>query len=260
MDKNNHFNKIQKITEIIRNSKNMIVLTGAGVSTGSGIPDFRTPGKGLWEKVNPYEVTSIDAFYANPKRFYHFYRPRIEKLNEVASNPSHNAIAKLEEKGYMKWLITQNIDNLHRKAGSKKMIKIHGTLDEAICSKCHSIIPSSELLKMLDSVCGGIPYCECGGIYKPNVTLFGEMLTNLDEAITISSKADLMLIVGSSLQVSPANLLPQYCVKNGGKLIIANQMPTHLDNFAEINIRDDVCVVLPEIVKLIDRLDECEVV
>lgn len=123
-------------------------------------PDFRTPGKGLWEKVNLYEVTSIDAFYANPKRFYHFYRPRIEMLNKVFPNPAHYAIAQLEKKGYIKWLITQNIDHLHQKAGSKKILKIHGTLDEAICTKCHAIIQSYELLKMLDSSSDGIPHCD----------------------------------------------------------------------------------------------------
>ena len=246
---------INKIAELIKNSKNMVVLTGAGVSTGSGIPDFRTPGKGLWEKVDPYEVTSIDAFHENPKRFYHFYRPRIEMLSCVSSNPAHIAIAQLEKMGFAKCLITQNIDNLHRKAGSKRMIKIHGNLDEAICTKCKSVISSTKLLKKLDTSQDGVPYCDCGGIFKPNVILFGEMLPHLDEAINISSMADLLLVVGSSLQVSPVNLLPQYCLENGGKLIIVNFMSTHLDHLAEITIKEDVCLFLPEIVKAINGKD-----
>lgn len=246
-------NKIHKISKLIKSSKNVVILTGAGVSTGSGIPDFRTPGKGLWEKVNPYEVTSIDAFYANPQRFYYYYRPRIEMLSKVSANPAHLAIAHLEEMGFSKCLITQNIDHLHRKAGSKRIIKIHGSLDEAICTKCRSIISSSELLEKLDNSEEGIPLCRCGGIFKPNVVLFGELLPNLDEAIDTSIKADLMLVVGSSLQVSPANLLPQYCLENGGKLIIVNFMSTHLDHFAEYTVKDDVCLILPEIVKNIKQ-------
>ncbi|MEA2022488.1 MAG: NAD-dependent deacylase, partial [Candidatus Caldatribacteriota bacterium] len=222
--------KVNQIAELIRNSKNAVILTGAGVSTGSGIPDFRTPGKGLWEKINPYEVTSIDAFYENPQRFYYFYRPRIEMLSRVLPNPAHKAIAQLELMGFVKYLITQNIDHLHRKAGSKKIIKVHGTLDEAICTKCKKIISSTELLEKLNVSQKKIPRCDCGGVFKPNVVLFGEMLPYLDEAVNISCKADLMLVIGSSLQVSPVNLLPKYCLENSGKLIIINLMSTYFDN------------------------------
>jgi len=241
--------KVNQIAELIKNSKNAVVLTGAGVSTGSGIPDFRTPGKGLWEKVNPYEVTSINAFYENPQRFYYFYRPRIEMLSRVSPNSAHKSIAQLEEMGFVKYLITQNIDHLHRKAGSKKIIKVHGTLDEAICTKCKKIISSTKLLEKLNVNQEGIPRCDCGGVFKPNVVLFGEMLPYLDEAINISCKADLMLVVGSSLQVSPVNLLPQYCLENGGKLIIINLMSTHFDNLAVVTVKNDVCFFLPEVVK-----------
>ena len=135
------------------------------------------------------------------------------------------------------------------------MIKIHGNLDEAICTKCKSIISSTKLLKILDTSQDGVPYCDCGGIFKPNVILFGEMLPHLDEAIDISSMADLLLVVGSSLQVSPVNLLPQYCLENGGKLIIINFMSTHLDYLAEITVKEDVCLFLPEMVKAINGKD-----
>ena len=241
--------KVHQVAELIKKSKYAVVLTGAGVSTGSGIPDFRTPGKGIWEKVDPFKVTSITAFNENPQRFYHFYRPRIEMLSHVSPNPAHKAIAQLEEMGYVKCLITQNIDNLHRRAGSKKVIEVHGTLKEAICQRCRKMISSEKLIKKIDESEEKVPYCECGGVLKPNVVLFGEMLPNLDNAVNKSMRADLMMTVGSSLQVSPVNMLPQYCLDRGGKLIIINFMYTHLDYFAEVAVKEDVCIFLPAVAK-----------
>ena len=241
--------KVNRVAELIKESKYTVVLTGAGVSTGSGIPDFRTPGKGIWEKVDPFKVTSITAFKENPQRFYYFYRPRIEILSRVSPNPAHKAIAQLEEIGYMKCLITQNIDNLHQRAGSKKIIEVHGTLREAVCQRCKKIISSELLIEKLNISKEKVPYCECGGVFKPNAVLFGEMLPNLDSAIYQSMRADLMLTVGSSLQVSPVNMLPQYCLDRGGKLIINNFMSTHLDYLAEVIVKEDVCDFLPAVVK-----------
>jgi len=245
--------KVHQVAELIKKSKYTVVLTGAGVSTGSGIPDFRTPGKGIWEKVDPFQVTSITAFKENPQRFYYFYRPRIEILSRVSPNPAHKAIAQLEEMGYMKCLITQNIDHLHQRAGSKKVIEVHGTLREAICQRCRKMISSEILLKRIDESEDKVPYCECGGVLKPNVVLFGEMLPNLDAAINQSMRADLMITVGSSLQVSPVNMLPQYCLDRGGKLIIINLMSTHLDYFAEVAVKEDVCIFFPAVAKVLRR-------
>ena len=245
--------KINRVTELIKGSKYIVVLSGAGVSTGSGIADFRTPGKGIWEKIDPLKVTSITAFEENPQRFYHFYRSRIEMLSRAFPNSAHKAIARLEEMGYVKYLITQNIDNLHQRAASKKVIEVHGTLSEAICRKCEKIISSEILIKKIDRSEEKVPYCECGGIFKPNVVLFGEMLPNLDNAIYQSMRADLMLIVGSSLRVSPANMLPHYSLDRGGKLIIVNFMSTHLDYSAEVIVREDVCDFLPTIVEALRR-------
>jgi len=245
--------KVSKVAELIKESKYTVVLTGAGVSTGSGIPDFRTPGKGIWEKVDPFKVTSITAFKENPQRFYYFYRPRIEILSRVSPNLAHKAVAQLEEMGYVKCLITQNIDNLHQRAGSKKIIEVHGTLREAVCQKCEKIISSELLIEKIDKSKEKIPYCECGGVFKPNVVLFGEMLPNLDNAVYESMRADLMIIIGSSLQVSPVNMLPQYCLDRGGKLIIVNFMYTHLDYSAEVVVKEDVCDFLPAVVKILRR-------
>ncbi len=244
---------INRVAELIKESNHTVILTGAGVSTGSGIADFRTPGKGIWEKVDPFKVTSITAFKENPQRFYYFYRPRIEILSQVSPNPAHKAIARLEEMGYVKYLITQNIDNLHRRAGSKKIIEIHGTLREAICQRCNQVIPSELLIEKLDSNKEKVPCCECGGVFKPNAVLFGEMLPNLDNAIHESMRADLMIIIGSSLQVSPVNMLPQYCLDRGGKLIIVNFMSTHLDYLSEVVAREDVCDFLPALVEVLRK-------
>lgn len=241
--------KIAELSELLKNSKYTVCLTGAGVSTASGIPDFRTPGKGLWSKVNPIEVTSIEAFQDNPARFYQFYLPRIEELDKVSPNKAHHALAQLEHSGYLHSLITQNIDNLHQKAGSQKVLEIHGNLSRAICYRCGKKISSQLLLEKIKSSDQHIPYCQCGGVFKPEVVLFGEMLTNLDEAIAEANKADLFLVVGSSLQVSPANLLPEYCLARGGELVIINYMKTHLDHKATIIIQQDVVFSLSELVK-----------
>lgn len=245
--------KVNQVVKLIKKSKYAIVLTGAGVSTGSGIPDFRTPGKGIWEKVDPFKVTSITAFDENPQRFYYFYRPRIEMLSRVSPNPAHKAISQLEEMGYIHCLITQNIDNLHQRAGSKKVIEVHGTLRKAICRRCGKIISSELLIQKMDESKEKVPYCECGGVFKPNVVLFGEMLPNLDNAIYESKRADLILTVGSSLQVSPANMLPQYCLNRGGKLVIVNFRSTHLDYLAEAVINEDVCDFLPAVVEVLKK-------
>jgi len=245
--------KVNRVAELIKESKYTVILTGAGVSTGSGIADFRTPGKGIWEKVDPFKVTSITAFEENPQRFYHFYRPRIEMLSRVSPNPAHKAIARLEEMDYVKYLITQNIDNLHQRAGSKKIIEVHGTLREAVCQRCKKIISSELLIEKLNIIKEKVPYCECGGVFKPNVVLFGEMLPNLDNAVYESMRADLMITIGSSLQVSPVNMLPQYCLDRGGKLIIINFMSTHLDYLAEVIVKEDVCNFLPAVVENLKR-------
>ena len=241
--------KIAKVSDLLKNSKYAVCLTGAGVSTASGIPDFRSPGKGIWEKVNPIEVTSIEAFRENPARFYHFYVPRIEELSRVSPNQAHYALARLESAGYLKKLITQNIDNLHQKAGSQNVLEIHGNLSQAICAKCGKKISSELLLGKIENSVQRIPFCDCGGVFKPDIVLFGEMLSNLDEAVSEASRADLFLAIGSSLQVSPANLLPEYSLARQGKLVIINYMETHLDHRAAVVAREDIGTFLTKVCK-----------
>ncbi len=244
-----HQQEIEKVSELLQNSEYTVCLTGAGVSTASGIPDFRTPGKGIWSKINPIEVTSIDAFRENPARFYHFYRPRIEELENVAPNQAHYALVRLEQSNYLQKIITQNIDNLHQKAGSQNVLEIHGNLSQAICTRCGTKISSQLLLEKIKENSQQIPYCRCGGIFKPDVVLFGEVLSNLDEAITEASKADLFIVIGSSLQVSPANLLPEYSLARQGDLIIINYMETPLDYKAALVINQDVGLFLFKVCK-----------
>lgn len=241
--------KVEKVSELLRNSKYTACLTGAGVSTASGIPDFRTPGKGLWANVDPIEVTSIQAFQENPARFYHFYRPRIEELKNVIPNQAHHALVRLEKSDYLQVLITQNIDNLHQKAGSKNVLEIHGNLSQAICNRCSKKISSDLLIEKIKDSTRQIPYCHCGGIFKPDVVLFGEMLSNLEEAVAEASKADLFLVIGSSLQVSPANLLPEYSLARQGDLVIINFMGTPLDHKATVIVNHDAGDFLNEVCK-----------
>ncbi len=190
--------EIEKLAELLKQSKYTVCLTGAGVSTASGIPDFRTPGKGIWSKVDPIEVTSINAFRENPSRFYYYYRPRIEEMRSVKPNLAHYSLVQLENSNYLNVLITQNIDNLHQKAGSKNVLEIHGNLSFAICTNCGERISSQQLIEKIKNDDKQIPYCDCGGVFKPDVILFGEMLSNLEEAIEEASKADLFLAIGSS--------------------------------------------------------------
>ena len=241
--------KIKKVSELLKNSKYTACLTGAGVSTASGIPDFRTPGKGLWAKVDPIEVTSIQAFQENPARFYYFYRPRIEELKKVDPNQAHHALVQLEQSNYLQVLITQNIDNLHQKAGSQNVLEIHGNLSQAICNRCAEKISSDLLIERIKDNAQQIPYCHCGGIFKPDVVLFGEMLSNLEEAVAEASKADLFLVIGSSLQVSPANLLPEYSLARQGDLVIINYMETPLDHKATVVVNQDIGDFLTEVCK-----------
>lgn len=244
--------KLKEISNLIKSSKYIVCLTGAGVSTASGISDFRTPGKGIWSKVDPIEVTSIRAFQENPARFYHFYRSRIEGIQKVSPNKAHLALARLENAGYLNCLITQNIDNLHQRAGSNNVLEIHGNINQAVCYKCGKKISAQSLLEKIRSNKQGIPYCKCGGIYKPDVVLFGEMLCNLNEAINEANKAELFLAIGSSLQVSPANILPEYSIARGGKLVIINYMKTHLDQKSAVVVHEDIGLFLTELCKYLD--------
>jgi NAD-dependent deacetylase len=218
------------------------VLTGAGVSVPSGIPDFRTPGKGLWEKVDPMEVAHINVFRRDPDRFWHFYGDRFATLGDKEPNPAHEAIAELEARGLIRALITQNIDRLHRRAGSRNVVEVHGSIEWSVCPECGAKVGIERVIEMLRS---GIhtPECEaCVTPLKPDVVLFGELLPEeaMSDAYALASEADLLLAVGSSLEVYPVASLPSVTRENGGRIALITQGRTPYDRDAEVKLTGDV--------------------
>ncbi len=233
--------KAQRLAELVRESSCTVALTGAGISVPSGIPDFRTPGEGLWEKVDPMEVAHIDAFRRDPARFWGFYRPRLASLDGVEPNPAHEALAELERRGLLEAVITQNIDTLHRKAGSQRVIEVHGSIRTATCQACGSSFALRDLEELFDAdgavICSG-----CQGQVKPDVVLFGEMLpaAAMAEAEALAARAELMLCVGSSLEVYPVAGLPSVTLGRGGRLAIVTKGPTPYDADAAVRMDGDV--------------------
>jgi len=239
--------QIERAAALIVNSNYAVALTGAGISTPSGIPDFRSPGSGLWEKVNPMLVASVFSFRLRPQAFYEWARPLAKKLLEAEPNPAHLALAELEEMGLLKAVITQNIDNLHQRAGSKRVLELHGNMRQATCLKCRKVVSTQDMIEQFLE--GKVPRCSCGGLLKPNVVFFGEPLPRwvLLEAWGEAERCDLVLVVGSSLEVTPAAEIPFVALRRGAKAIVVNYQPTPLDSRAEVVIRDDVAKVLPQI-------------
>jgi NAD-dependent deacetylase len=242
--------QIEQAVSLIVNSNYVVALTGAGISTPSGIPDFRSPGSGLWEKVNPMLMASAFAFRLRPQAFYEWARPLARKLLEAEPNPAHLALAELEEMGLLKAVITQNIDNLHQKAGSKRVLELHGNMRQATCLKCRKVVSTQGMIeRFLEE--GEVPSCTCGGLLKPNVVLIGEPLPKwvLLEAWGEAERCDLMLVAGSSLQMAPASDIPFVALRCGAKAIVVNYQPTPLDSQADVVIYEDVAEVLPRIIK-----------
>ena len=247
--------KIQQAANLIKNSTHAIALTGAGISTRSGIPDFRSHGSGLWEKSDPMSVASIWSFVENPQGFYDWMKPLAKKMVAAKPNAAHYVLAELEQLGKLHAIITQNIDNLHQRAGSKRVLEVHGHMRQATCIRCFHMTDAAPLLdKFLAD--GDLPTCEvCGGVMKPNVVLFGEMMpvSVMYEADKESKTCDVMLVVGSSLEVVPAADLPLVAKKNGAKIILINDSSTPVDGQATIILRDDVTVALPKILEAIKK-------
>lgn len=244
--------KIDQAVELLGQARHIVALTGAGISTPSGIPDYRSPKSGLWEKaVDMMEVASIYAFRHNPQAFYDWLRPLLQVILDAQPNPAHHALAQLEAAGRLEAVITQNIDLLHSRAGSLNLYEVHGHLREVVCPACHHILPAGDLLNEFITS-GKIPRCgRCHHIMKPNVVLFGELLPwkTMKAAQMYARVADLMIVAGSSLEVAPAGDLPEVALDNGARLIIINFMETHLDRRADIIIRADVADVLPRLVQ-----------
>lgn len=235
--------------ELLRRSTYAVALTGAGLSTASGIPDFRSPQSGLWEQVDPLEVATIYAFRRRPQDFFDWIRPLAQQIIAAQPNAAHYALADLETYGPLKAVITQNIDMLHSQAGSRTVHEVHGHLREATCIHCFDVRPAADLLQQFITT-GAAPLCQkCGGVLKPNVILFGEQLPvrTMNQAKKEARTCDLMLVAGSSLEVAPAGDLPILAKGAGAHLIIVNYEQTHLDHLADVVIHADVADVLPRL-------------
>jgi NAD-dependent deacetylase len=215
--------QVDELAGLIRTHQPCVALTGAGVSTESGIPDFRSAG-GIWAQYDPYEVASIDGFRRDPERVWEFYGRRLGVLADTKPNAAHVALAQLERDGLLQAVITQNVDGLHRAAGSRNVIEVHGTIATASCPRCGRREDPRQLLPL--------PRCaDCGAVLKPDVVMFGELLdpATIDRATELARQAALLLVVGSSLQVYPVAGLPDETLAAGGKLAIVNREPTPYD-------------------------------
>jgi NAD-dependent deacetylase len=236
-----------ELAELVRTRQPCVVLTGAGVSTESGIPDFRSP-TGLWAQVDPMEYGSIEAFWRDPVKVWSFYKPRVAMLTEAQPNPAHTALAELERAGFVQAVVTQNIDLLHERAGSRDVVEVHGSIRTSTCPGCGEQYPLQRVLELLADA--DAPACgSCDGILKPDVVFFGELLppTAIDRAFELARSAALLLVVGSALEVYPVAGLPLETTGAGGEVAIVNRGPTPFDDRASLRIEGSAGEVLPAV-------------
>ena len=235
---------------LIRSAGTVVALTGAGISVPSGIPDFRSPGTGLWENVNPMEVAHIDVFRRDPHRFWHFYGNRFASLRDKRPNGAHFALAELERRGALQAVVTQNIDGLHAAAGTRELIEVHGSIAHSSCLECRRRYELEDVRARLAADHGGVPRCDCGHALKPDVVLFGEFLPEaaMDRATELAERADLLVCVGSSLEVYPVAGLPSITLRAGGAVAIVTAGATQFDDRAALRLSGDVVAELEAVV------------
>ncbi|HSI67036.1 MAG TPA: NAD-dependent deacylase [Planococcus sp. (in: firmicutes)] len=212
----------------LKDSKHTVVFTGAGMSTESGLPDFRSAKQGMWQQKDPSKVASIQALNDNAEEFIDFYRKRVLGLREFGPHKGHELLAKWEKNGFIQSIITQNVDGFHQLAGSENVAELHGTLQTFHCHSCGTSVSSEDFIT-------GSCHCKCGGQLRPSVVLFGEMLPEepFEKAYDAAARADLFIVLGSSLTVSPANQFPLIAKEHGATLVIVNQERTPLDSRAD---------------------------
>jgi NAD-dependent deacetylase len=245
--------KIEQAVGLFSNSSRIVFLTGAGFSTPSGIPDFRSAGSGLWTKFLPMEVASLSTFRYDPEKFFAWLHPLASHMLNAEPNPAHYALSKLEEAGRLEAIITQNIDGLHHRAGSKKVFEIHGTFNSLTCVSCFNKFPAQGLIEPYLQE-GTIPTCpSCRRILKPDVILFEEQLPLRPwmDAQEAARSCDLMVIAGTSLEVMPSSVLPVRALDNGAHLIMINKTETYIDVRADVILQQDVADVIPKIVRAV---------
>lgn len=217
----------RQLADLIRHSRHIVALTGAGISVESGIPDFRSKG-GLWERFDPWEYATIQAFEKNPAKVWVMLKEMDGLLARARPNPAHYALAELEAQGRLDGIITQNVDNLHQAAGSRKVIEYHGNAHRFVCLNCRGHWPREALDFNATPL-----YCYCGGLIKPDVVFFGESIPEkaLYAANSLAINCDLMLIIGTSAEVAPANILPEVAKNNGAAIVENNLEHTRLSLF-----------------------------
>ena len=225
---------VARLAELMRENQPCVVLTGAGVSTESGVPDFRS-ASGMWAEFDPREYATLGAFRADPEKVWRFYVPRFAMLTAVEPNPAHLALAELERRGLVLAVITQNIDLLHERAGSQDVVEVHGSIRTSSCPACGAAYPLAEVEPLIEA--HGAPPCPaCGAILKPDVVFFDELLPEaaITRAVELAEQAALLLVVGSSLEVYPVADLPRSTLDGGGKVAVVNRTPTWVDTRAEL--------------------------
>jgi NAD-dependent deacetylase len=240
---------VTELAALIGERRPCIVLTGAGVSTESGVPDFRSP-TGIWAQFDPLEYGSIQAFHADPEKVWSFYAPRFSMLTEAEPNDAHRALAELELRGYVRALVTQNIDLLHQRAGSADVVEVHGTIRTSSCLGCGATYPLDDVLALLDRA--SVPHCAaCEAVLKPDVVFFGELLPEgaIERAFALSRETELMLVVGSTLEVHPVAGLPLETLAAGGAVAIVNRGPTALDSLATLKVDGSAGEILKAVVR-----------
>ena len=244
-----------KAVNLIKNAQHIVALTGAGSSTPSGIPDFRSTGSGLWTRFLPLEVASLSSFRYHPERFFEWLRPLASHMINAQPNPAHAALAQMEDCGFLRTIITQNIDGLHQRAGSKHVLEVHGTLNSLTCIGCYQQFPSNGFMEAYIEH-GDIPYCpNCQRILKPDAVLFEEQLPAKTwlEARQACLACDLMIVAGSSLVVMPVAGLPAKALENGAQVIVVNKSETYIDGQASAVLAGDVAEIIPALAaELID--------
>ena len=242
---------INQASAMIHEANYCVALTGAGISTPSGIPDFRSPGSGVWTRHSPMEVASLSAFRYHPDRFYSWMRPFVKNLFEANPNPGHYSLTRLEEKGFLQSVITQNIDALHQKSGTKRVIEVHGTYLTLSCPACFQQVDADADLLTILLESSRIPCCPlCSSILKPDIILYEEQLPaeKWKQARNEVQVCDLLLVLGSSLTATPVCDLPLAALASGAKIILINRGSTHLDNQVDIVLEGDLAELLPIIV------------
>ena len=239
-----------RLAELIRGAGSVVALTGAGISVPSGIPDFRSPQTGLWRNVDPMAVAHIDVFRHDPETFWGFYGQRFALLRDKRPNGAHAALAELERRGQLDAVVTQNIDGLHAAAGTESLIEVHGSVAHASCPQCGDQWPLEEVRERLEAAPDGVPRCACGAPLKPDVVLFGEFLPEaaLQRATELAEAADLLLCVGSSLEVWPVAELPALTLAAGGAVAIVTQGTTPYDRRAAVRLGGDVVAELEAVI------------